>query len=86
MAEIPPPSFLSIVQLHHLQAMLQLGMIPNPVTGKPNPINPMMAKRELRLLEILAEKTAGNLTTEEDELLSGAIGMIQEALESGGLA
>lgn len=83
MAEIPPPTFLSIVQLHHLQAMLQLGIIENPLTGKRNPMNRELAKRELQLLEILHLKTAGNLDADEEELLTGAIFAIRQALGEG---
>lgn len=80
MAEMPPPSFLFIVQLHHLQAMLQLGMLPNPATGQPNPVNMAKAKHELALLEILREKTAGNLDDEEAAVLDEVIGAISEVV------
>lgn len=58
-----------IVQLHHLQAMLQLGVLPNPATGEPNPVNLVRAQHELALLEILQEKTKGNLDEEEKQIL-----------------
>ncbi len=81
MTQMPEPSFLMIVQLHHLQAMLQLGLVPNPATGKPNAPNPMMASRELALLQILREKTAGNLDAEEQELLDKIIESIATVLQ-----
>lgn len=84
MAAQPQPSFLLIVQLHHLQAMLQLGAIVNPLTGKPNPPNIGKARHELALLEILQVKTDGNLTDEEHEILSQAVASIHEAIESSG--
>jgi len=82
MPELPPPSFFMIVQLHHLQAMLQLGLLPHPATGKPIPPNPAMARREQALLEILREKTVGNLTVEEEELLADVIGTVEAALSN----
>jgi hypothetical protein len=81
MAQLPQPSFTLIVQLHHLQAMLQLGLIPNPATGKPNPPNPAKARHELALLEILEEKTQGNLTDEEQKLLDEVITATRNALD-----
>jgi len=80
MAAIPPASFLAIVQIHHLQAMLNLGILPNPLTGKPNPRNEPMARRELHLMEILREKTLGNLTEEEDDILLESINATRMAL------
>ncbi|MCC6545813.1 DUF1844 domain-containing protein [Candidatus Sumerlaeota bacterium] len=82
MSSQPQPGFLLIVQLHHLQAMLQLGAIVNPLTGKANPPNLDKARHELALLDILREKTAGNLTDEEDDILSRAISSINEAIDA----
>lgn len=78
--KLPKPSFLLIVQLHHLQAMLQLGLIPNPATGNPNAPNPAKARHELALLEILREKTAGNLSEEEASMLDQVIDTLGRAL------
>jgi hypothetical protein len=82
MATAPPPSFLLIVQLHHLQAMLHLGAIVNPMTGKHNPVDLDRARHELTLLEILNQKTAGNLTDEEETLLAQVIDSVREVIES----
>jgi hypothetical protein len=76
----PPPSFLLIVQLHQLQAMLSLGVIPNPTTGQPNPVDHHRARHELALLEILREKTNGNLDDEEETLLVEVIHSLRTAL------
>lgn len=81
MAERPQPSFLLIVQLHHLQAMLKLGQLPNPMTGTPDRPDYIAARHELALLEILREKTSGNLTEEESRLLDEVIGSLQAAME-----
>ena len=58
-----------IVQLHFLQAMLHLGAVPNPATGQPNPVDLVKARHERALLQVLYEKTEGNLTNEEDRLI-----------------
>lgn len=82
MPELPEPNFLIIVQIHHLQAMLSLGAINNPMTGHPNPIDRKRAMHELALLEILKDKTQGNLEAEEENLLDGIIDSIRQALEA----
>lgn len=86
MPEFPEPSFLLIMQVHHLQAMLQLGMIPNPQTGQRMPVDLEAAGHQLRLLEILQEKTRGNLDENEEEILSEIIRSISEAISAGGHA
>jgi len=45
-----------------------LGKLPNPATGKIE-INLMQTKEVIDLLEILEEKTKGNLTKDEDNIL-----------------
>lgn len=82
--QLPEPSFLLVLQIHHLQAMLQLGMIPNPQTGQPMPVNLDAGRHQLRLLEILQEKTRGNLDEEEENLLGEIIASVEQALNSKG--
>lgn len=82
MPELPEPSFIMIVQLHHLQAMLSLGLIANPATGQPQQPDFGRARHELALLEILKEKTEGNLNADESKLLEEIIIAIKEALAS----
>lgn len=80
MTKLPKPSFLLVIQLHHLQAMLQLGLIASPATGNPIAPNPAKARHELALLEILRDKTAGNLTGEEAKVLDDVIDTLNRAL------
>lgn len=84
MSQPPTPSFLVIVQIHQLQAMLHLGMVPNPATGTPNPVNTERAMYEITLLEILREKTEGNLSEQEQALLDEVISTLHRAAESLG--
>ena len=49
-------------------AMLHLGAVPDPDTGQKVPNLPM-AKHTIELLEMLAEKTSGNLSETEERLL-----------------
>lgn len=76
----PRPSFLLIVQLHHLQAMLHLGLVVNPMTGHVNHRDLPKARQELALLEILREKTRGNLTAEEETVLESIVESLGSAL------
>jgi hypothetical protein len=62
------PSFLDLVGTLQFGAMAHLGMIQAP-DGKRSPVNLPAAKDSIDLLVILQEKTKGNLTDEENEVL-----------------
>lgn len=49
-------------------AMMGLGLAPNPQTGK-NEVDLPFAKQNIDLLEIIKEKTKGNLTADEEKLM-----------------
>lgn len=50
-------------------AMLHLGEVPDPDTNAPN-VNLALAQQTIDILSMLREKTAGNLTEEEDAAFS----------------
>jgi hypothetical protein len=62
--ELPPASFLGIVEDLSVRALLALGQIPNPATGEVY-FDPVSARYTIDLLAVLEEKTRGNLTPEE---------------------
>jgi hypothetical protein len=62
------PRFLDIVQSLQMGAMIGLGMLQGP-DGKRPPVDLPAAKDAIDLLGILQEKTKGNLTKEEEEVL-----------------
>ena len=62
------PRFLDLVQSLQMGAMVGLGMFPGP-DGKRPPGDLPAAKDAIDLLGILQEKTKGNLTKEEEEVL-----------------
>lgn len=72
--DIPPasalgvPRFLDLVQSLQMGAMVGLGMFQGP-DGKRPPVDLPAAKDAIDLLGILQEKTKGNLTKEEEEVL-----------------
>ena len=62
------PRFLDLVQSLQMGAMVGLGMIQDR-DGKRPPVDLPAAKDAIDLLGILQEKTKGNLTKEEEEVL-----------------
>ncbi len=57
-------------------AWVQLGKIPDPVSGKIQR-NLEAASLSIDILDVLAEKTRGNLTTEEQQLLDGSLSQLK---------
>ncbi|MES2437843.1 MAG: DUF1844 domain-containing protein [Verrucomicrobiota bacterium] len=66
------PRFNEFVILQAQNAGLFLGQIPNPHTGEKQ-INLRAAKSVIDSLEMIAFKTLGNLTTNEEKLLTTAL-------------
>jgi hypothetical protein len=66
------PRFNEFVILQAQNAGLFLGQIPNPATGIKQ-VNLRAAKSVLDSLEMLADKTVGNLTAGEEKLLDTAL-------------
>jgi len=65
--DAPPASFASLVQQLMTQVLLYLGEI--AVRGGEGMVDLDMARRNIDLLGVLDEKTQGNLTPEERQLL-----------------
>jgi hypothetical protein len=63
------PSFLDLVMSLQMGAMVNLGMVQTN-DGRRSPVNLPGAKDSIDLLDILKEKTKGNLTEEESGVLS----------------
>jgi hypothetical protein len=72
--EMPPATFADLVGLLSAQAMVALGLIPNPSTRRAE-IQLPTARYFIDMLSTLEEKTAGQLTKEES-------GMLEETLHS----
>jgi hypothetical protein len=68
----PPMSFQALIFSLSTTALLQLGVAPHPSSGKQeNDIQG--AKQTIEILEILQQKTKGNLTPEEVQLLDDCL-------------
>lgn len=70
--QVPPITFSGFIYSLSTTCLMHLGEIPNPSSQKIEK-NLTLAKQTIDLLEILAEKTKGNLTPEEDSLLKSAL-------------
>ncbi len=68
------------------QAMVGLGVLADPVEGKPVP-HLDFARHQIDMLGVLQEKTKGNLTQEETEMLEGSLHQLRMmfiTIQSGG--
>jgi hypothetical protein len=63
--ELPAASFEMLVTTLATEAMIGLGQIPHPMTQELHP-DPDQARYAIDMLEMLAEKTKGNLTPGEE--------------------
>ena len=70
--------FIEFVMMHAQNAALFLGQIPNPKTGEAE-INLDLARMFIDQLEMIQEKTRGNLTNEETMVLRNAVSNLQMA-------
>lgn len=71
-SKIPEASFYSLVLFLVTIASQYLGLVKNPLTDKVDE-NLELAKYTIDSIDILREKTKGNLTKEEEELLKSML-------------
>ena len=72
MPPLPEINFATFVVSLNASALLHLGAIEDPTTGETNKNLPM-AKQTIDILSMLAEKTSGNLSTDEEKLLKNIL-------------
>jgi len=75
---LPPLEFGSIVILLYLPALVQLGLVEDPATGEQQENLPL-AKRNIDLLDLLRDRTKGNLEGEEQKFLDGVLDQLKLA-------
>lgn len=78
---LPPASFQFLVSMLFTQAMSFLGQIPDPESGQTRVDKPM-ARHTIDTLDVLTEKTRGNLTEDEDQMLREALHTLRMAYVS----
>ncbi len=66
---LPPANFESLMSTMVTQALFALGAIPDPRTGQ-RVQHLDLARHHIDMLGVLEEKTKGNLTDEEQKMLS----------------
>jgi hypothetical protein len=78
---LPPPSLEFLASSLGMQAMIAMGLMPSPLTGKPA-VHLGQAKHFIDTIAMLEEKTEGNRTPEE----TAALGNLLHELRMGFLA
>lgn len=73
--------FIEFILMHSQNAAFFLGQIPNPQTSQPE-INLDMARIFIDQLEMIREKTKGNLTKEETDILDSSLTNLRLAFVS----
>jgi hypothetical protein len=71
-ASLPAIDFSTFIMSLNASALVHLGIIDDPVSGKKTKNLPL-GKQTVDMLKMLQEKTRGNLTEEEDKLLQGIL-------------
>lgn len=66
---VHPPGFLDLVQSLQFSAMLHLGMVQGQ-GGERSPVDLPAAQDAIDMMGVLKEKTKGNLTADEDGMLT----------------
>ena len=80
-AELPPASLPVLYSTLATQAMMHLGQIPSPSTGKAE-VQPKLAEHFIDMLQVLEEKTEGNRTPEETTMLTNLLHELRKAYVS----
>lgn len=68
----PGLNFSTFILSLSTSALVCLGELPDPVSNEKN-INTSLAKQTINIIEILKEKTKGNLNEEEERLIDGIL-------------
>jgi hypothetical protein len=69
---MPPASFELLLTTLATEALVSLGQVPHPVTGKTQ-VQRNQAKFLIDTVDILRQKTAGNLTTSEQAVVDSLL-------------
>ncbi|MCF8045065.1 MAG: DUF1844 domain-containing protein [Desulfarculaceae bacterium] len=71
-AGLPKVDFSSFVLSLYSSVLVQLGLVEEPTTGRKEK-NLELAKQTIDMMAMIKEKTAGNLDTEEENLLTNLL-------------
>jgi hypothetical protein len=70
---LPPADFAALVLSFASSALLHLGLVDDPQTGRPAEKSLPLARHSIDLLELLEAKTRGNLSPDEADLLANLL-------------
>lgn len=73
---LPALEFSSLVFPFYTQALIKLGMIEDPISGQVSG-NPELAKRLIDLLDLLKDRTKGNLEPDEEKFLEACLSQLK---------
>jgi len=69
---MPPANFMTLINSVMIQTLYCLGQIEDPNGGVP-PVNLDLAKHHIDMLQVIEDKTKGNLSEEEAKALAMAL-------------
>ena len=72
-AELPKVDFSTFVLSLSTAALYQMGAMPDPASGGMADADPLIAQQTIDTLEMLREKTLGNLEEEERKLIDSLL-------------
>ncbi len=75
---LPPLEFSSIVILLYFPTLVQLGLVEDPATGRMQE-NLGLAQRNIDLIDLLRDRTKGNLEPEEQKFIDGVLDQLKLA-------
>ena len=76
--DLPPASLAMLISTFYSQAMMALGVMPNPTTGEKE-ADLRMAKHFIDTLEMLEVKTKGNVEEEETKMFDEVLHLLRMA-------
>jgi hypothetical protein len=75
---MPPASFELLLTMLATEALVALGQVPHPMTGKAQ-AQRNQAQYLIDMIEVLRNKTKGNLTTDEQQLVESLLHQLRLA-------
>ncbi len=77
LADDEPADFNQLITTLASQALMYMGLVPDPQTGQ-RMVGFEYARRQIDMMEVLEEKTKGNLSTEESNSLASMLHQLRE--------
>lgn len=70
--------FIKLLMMLRAGALQHLGQLTNPITGEKKP-NLDLARETIDMIDLLQEKTSGNLSEQENDMLKSLLSELQLA-------